>query len=177
MATTETGGSYYDLSNVQAQAPSTTRAYAPERAAAPGGDSVFQSVPDAIKDVPAARTGVPARGTVIVSLVGALLAAVLDIELTGAVGLVFGMCFVIVCVVAALAIDDRDFFTAAVLPPLVFAATMLVVAAGSRDAVSSDATTFSQGVLGGLAYHAGWLVGGYGAALLVVVSRAGGRPS
>ena len=39
----------------------------------------------------------------------------------------FDLCFVVVCLVGAMAVRRHDLFTAGVLPPLVFAAVIAVV--------------------------------------------------
>jgi uncharacterized protein DUF6542 len=122
----------------------------------------------------AAAPGAPGRGVIASTVLATAAAAVLDLALVGRLSFFFDVCFVVICLVAAMAVRSRDLFTAAVLPPLVFGVAVCGVALIWPQAIVAGAglsTTF----LTGLAAHAWGLVGGYSAALLTVGARAYAR--
>lgn len=121
-----------------------------------------------------ATAGTPGRGVIVSAALGTAAAAVLDLALVGRLSFFFDLCFVVVCLVAAMAVRSRDLFTAAVLPPLAYAGVIGGVALFWPDAIVADGT-FSQTFFAGLAAHAGGLVGGYGAALVTVGARVYAR--
>jgi hypothetical protein len=116
-------------------------------------------------------TSVTARGIIAAAGAATLLFAVLDVALTGRVGLVFDMGFVIVCVTAALGFRPTDLYPAAVMPPLLFAATVGSVAVVAPATLVGQADGFGQGFMGGLAHNAGWLAAGYAGSLLTLAGR------
>lgn len=100
------------------------------------------------------------------------LAAVLASLLLGnRIGLLFDLAFVVVCVAAALAVRPRDFFTVGVMPPLLLAATVTVLAVVDPGAVARADDAVAQAVVSGLAHHAIALVIGYGLTLAVLALR------
>ena len=103
--------------------------------------------------------------------VAVLLVSALNLALTGRLSLFFDLCFVVVCLVAALAVRPPDFFLAGVLPPLLMLLTVTVVAAVERSAVADEVDSLVQAVVSGLAHHAGALLAGYAAALVVLALR------
>ncbi len=114
--------------------------------------------------------GMPGRGVILLTTFAAGGCAALDFALTGSLTIFFDLCFVVVCLVATMAVRRHDIFTTGVLPPLVFAAVIGAVA------VIAPATFISAGALSkvfltGLTEHAGALVAGYGVALLAVGGR------
>jgi hypothetical protein len=115
---------------------------------------------------------VTARGIVAAASAATLLFAVLEVALTGHVGLVFDVGFVAVCVTSALCFRRADFFTGAVMPPLMFAATVGLVALVAPATLTDDSGGFGEGLLGGLATNAGWLAAGYAGSLLTLAARA-----
>ncbi len=118
----------------------------------------------------AAMPGLPGRAVVLVSLLAVVGCAALDLRLTSRVTMFFDLCFVVVCLVAAMAVRRRDLFTTGVLPPLVFA----VVVAGIALWLPSTfvpAGGLSRAFLTGLAEHATGLVAGYAVALVTVGGR------
>jgi hypothetical protein len=120
------------------------------------------------------------RGIAVAAGAASVTCAAVDAALTGRVGLVFDMCFVIICVTSAVVFRPEDLYVAAVLPPLAFAVTVVVVAVVSPTALVDHATGFGQGFLGGLVRGAGWLVAGYAGSLLALGCRAvgsGGAPT
>jgi hypothetical protein len=101
-----------------------------------------------------------------------LVAAVLVSLLVGdRIGVLFDLAFVAVCVGAALAVRPADFFTVGVLPPLLLAATVTVLALVDRAAVARAEDAVAQAVVSGLAHHAIALVVGYALTLGVLALR------
>ena len=119
----------------------------------------------------ASLPGMPGRGVVFVTSLATAGTAVLDFALTGGLSYFFDLTFVVICLVAAMAVRGHDLFTTGVLPPLAFGATMAVIA------VLAPTTFVASGGVGqvfltGLTAHAGALVFGYGTALVTVAGRA-----
>ncbi len=103
--------------------------------------------------------------------IAVLLVVLLDLGASGGLGPTFDVLFVLVCVVAALAVRPRDFFAVGVLPPLLMAATVATLAVVARGTVADAADGFAQAVVSGLAHHATPLVVGYAATLTVLAVR------
>jgi len=104
--------------------------------------------------------------------VTALLAVVAVNLLVGnRIGVGFDVAFVVICVAAALWVRPEDFFTVGVLPPLLLAATVLLLSVLDRGAVARADDAFAQAVVSGLAHHASALVVGYGLTLAVLGLR------
>lgn len=122
----------------------------------------------------AASTGMPGRGVIICTALVTALVVVVDLVLVARLSFFFDVCFVVVCLVAALAVSTRDLFAVAVLPPLAFAAAVAAVALLRPDAIL-ETGSLAQTFLTGLAAHAPGLVGGYAAALLTVGARVYAR--
>jgi hypothetical protein len=114
--------------------------------------------------------GIPGRGVCLLTIVAAGGCAVLDLALTRGITLFFDLCFVTICLVAAMSVRRRDLFTTGVMPPLIFAAVVGVVAALSPDTFVAFGGA-SKAFMTGLAQHAPGLVAGYAVALLTVGSR------
>lgn len=121
-----------------------------------------------------AATGLPGRGVIVMAGVATAATVVLDLTLVGRLSFFFDLCFVVICLVAAMAVRVRDLFTPAVLPPLAFAGAIAAVALLRPDAIVAG-SSLSQTFLMGLAAHAPGLVGGYVAALLTVAARVYAR--
>jgi hypothetical protein len=100
-----------------------------------------------------------------------LLVVLLDLKVFHDLTLLFDLAFVLICVAAALAVRPRDFFTIGVLPPLLMAATVAVLALVARDAVADPTDGFWQAVVSGLAHHSGFLVLGYALTLVILALR------
>lgn len=118
----------------------------------------------------AAEPGIPGRGAILGTLAATAAVAALNLALVGGLTFFFDICFVVVGLVAAMAVRRQDLFTAAVLPPLVFAAVIGAVAVLFPEAILPDAS-LGKVFMVGLTTHADGLVGGYGAALLTVGAR------
>jgi hypothetical protein len=114
--------------------------------------------------------GIPGRGVCLLTIVAAGGCAVLDLALTRGITLFFDLCFVTICLVAAMSVRRRDLFTTGVMPPLIFAAVVGVVAALSPGTFVAFGGA-SKAFMTGLAQHAPGLVSGYAVALLTVGSR------
>ena len=100
-----------------------------------------------------------------------LLVVLVDLQLFSSLTLLFDTVFVLVCVAAALGVRPRDFFVIGVLPPLLMAATIAVVAVLSRGSVADPDDGFLQTLVSGLAHHAGALIAGYALTLVVLALR------
>ncbi|MGI8702338.1 MAG: DUF6542 domain-containing protein [Nocardioidaceae bacterium] len=119
----------------------------------------------------AGAQGSAGRITVVLSSVAAAGCAAADLGLThGRLTFFFDLCFVVLCLVAAMAVRSSDLFTVGVLPPLLFAAVIAVVAV-TAPAAFEPATGVAEVFLTGLATHAFGLVAGYTVALLTVAAR------
>ncbi len=101
------------------------------------------------------------------------LAAVVLVSLLigGRVGILFDVAFVVVCVGSALAVRPQDFFTVGVMPPLLLAAAVTVLAIVEPAAVARADDAVAQAVVSGLAHHAIALVIGYALTLGVLALR------
>jgi hypothetical protein len=100
-----------------------------------------------------------------------LLAATLDRLLSGGVGYLFDIAFVLVCVASALSVRPGDFFAVGLLPPLFLTATAAVLAVAAPGWVARDGDGVGQALVSGLAHHSGALVTGYVSTLTVLGLR------
>jgi hypothetical protein len=113
----------------------------------------------------------PGRLVVAAAALTVLLVVLLDHMVFDRLNLAFDIAFVLVCTAAALAVRPRDFFVVGVLPPLLMAATVTVVALTARTAVATPGDGLVQAFVSGLAHHAGALVTGYVLTLAVLALR------
>jgi hypothetical protein len=113
----------------------------------------------------------PGRLVAVAAGLVTLLVVLLDLSVFDDLTLLFDVAFVLVCTAAALAVRPRDFFVVGVLPPLLMAGTIAVLAMRSRDVVADPDDGFVQTLVSGLAHHAGALVAGYALTLLVLALR------
>ncbi len=107
----------------------------------------------------------PGRGVVALCAALVLSALALEVWLTGGVGWLLDVVFVLACVGAALLVRPADFFTAGVLPPLLMVASFVLLAAGSPGALARPEDGLVQAVVSGLTHHSVALVLGYGLCL------------
>ena len=112
-------------------------------------------------------------GRLVVNAAGFLVLVVVltDLLAFGDVTVLFDVAFVVVCVGAALAVRPRDFFVVGVLPPLLMAGTMAVLAGLFRVEVADPRDGFLQAWVSGLAHHSSSLVVGYGLTLCLLALR------
>ena len=102
----------------------------------------------------------------------ALVAVVLvSLLVGGQIGFLFDLAFVVVCVASALAVRPQDFFTVGVMPPLLLAAAVTILAIVEPGAVARADDAVAQAVVSGLAHHAIALVIGYALTLGVLALR------
>jgi hypothetical protein len=113
------------------------------------------------------------RGSEVVALSVALTltAATVEISLGGHLRLFFDLCFVVVCLAAAMLVRPRDFFTVGVLPPLLMLGTMVLVALNGPAVVATRHDGIVQAVVTGLAHHSAALFIGYAVCLVTLVLR------
>lgn len=119
----------------------------------------------------ASLPGMPGRGVVLVTGLVTAFTAGLDFAMTGGLSYFFDLTFVVICLVAAMAVRGHDLFTTGVLPPLAFGVTIAVIAVLAPETFVGQGG-ISRVFLTGLTAHAGALVFGYGTALATVASRA-----
>ena len=86
-------------------------------------------------------------------------------------GTPFDLVFVLVCAGAAMWVAPRDFFMVGVMPPLLLAGTVAVLAWFDRGAVARPDDALAQAFVSGLAHHAKALVIGYAATLVLLALR------
>ena len=91
--------------------------------------------------------------------------------MVGHLRLFFDLCFVVVCLGAALMVRPRDFFTVGVLPPLLMFGTMVVVALNGPKVIATAHDGVVQAVVTGLAHHSLALFAGYAVCLVTLLLR------
>lgn len=113
------------------------------------------------------------RGSEVAALASALTLTVATVEISvaGHLGLFFDACFVAICLVSALLVRRRDFFTVGVLPPLLMLGAMVIVALNGPDVIAAPQDSKVQAVISGLAHHSGALFAGYAGCLLTLLTR------
>ena len=115
------------------------------------------------------------RGSEVVALSTALTltAAAAEITLVSGLGLFFDVCFVAICLMAAMMVRPRDFFTVGVLPPLLMLGTMVLVALNGAQVIAARHDSVIHAVITGLAHHSVALFVGYAVCLATLVLRRG----
>lgn len=113
------------------------------------------------------------RGSEVAALAVALTltAAAVEITLVGHLRMFFDLCFVVTCLLVALMVRPRDFFTVGVLPPLLMFATMMIVALNGPKVIAHAQDSTVQAVVTGLAHHSVALFTGYAVCLLALLAR------
>lgn len=113
------------------------------------------------------------RGGEVVALASAVVLTVAATEVTfvGHLRLFFDLCFVLICLGAALMVRPRDFFTVGVLPPLLMSGTMVIVALNGPTVIAARHDGLVQAVITGLAHHSLALFAGYAVCLLTLLAR------
>jgi hypothetical protein len=119
------------------------------------------------------------RGSEVAALTCAMVltVAAAEVTLVGHLALFFDLCFVVICLGAALMVRPRDFFTVGVLPPLVMLATMVIVALNGPRVIAAPHDGVVQAVVTGLAHHSLALFAGYAVCLVTLLVRQRGARS
>lgn len=127
-----------------------------------------------------ARSEGTTRGGEVVALSCALTltAASIEIALSGHLRIFFDLCFVAICLMAALKVRPLDFFTVGVMPPLLMSGTMVLVALNGTRVIAHRHDSVVQAVVTGLAHHSLALFLGYAVCLGALAARRppGRRP-
>ena len=113
-------------------------------------------------------------GSRVVALAAALTltVAIVESRLGDHVGLLYDLCFVVICAGVAILVHPRDFFSVGVLPPLLMLGVIVLFALGSRASLGTDpGDGFIQAVASALGRHAVALGLGYAAALSCLAIR------
>jgi len=112
-------------------------------------------------------------GSEVATLASALVltVAAAEVLLVGHLRLFFDLCFVMVCLGAALMVRPRDFFTVGVLPPLLMVGTMVIVALNGPKVIATPHDGMVQAVITGLAHHSLALFAGYAVCLITLLVR------
>lgn len=122
------------------------------------------------------------RQVAVLGVAVTLTVAALDLLVFGDLGVLFDLCFVLLCVALALLVRPRDFFTVGVLPPLLMVGTFTLLGVLRPDAIAEADDGVVQSVVSGLGHRASALIVGYGLCLGVlavrhrVLGRRAGRP-
>jgi hypothetical protein len=113
------------------------------------------------------------RGSEVVALASAVIltVAAIEIALVGRIELFFDLCFVVICVMAALMVRPRDFFTIGVLPPLLMFGTFVIVALNGPQVIAARHDGVVQAVVTGLAHHSLTIFIGYAVCLATLLAR------
>ena len=124
------------------------------------------------------RRGLSVTGAVVLVLLLGGAGAAYDVVLGSGLGLVFGICFVVGCALAALLVHRTDLKAAVVLPPLVY--VVLAVAGNAADGASDTGGFLADqalALLNAVVLGAPTLVGGtLAAAVLAALRGLVGRP-
>ena len=113
----------------------------------------------------------PGRQVVALGVALALTAVVLDLALSGSVGLLFDVVFVLGCVAMALAVRPSDFFHRRRAATAAHDRDLRPGRHHPPDAIADAGDGVVQAVVSGLSHHAGALVAGYLLALGVLAVR------
>lgn len=128
----------------------------------------------------AGRHEFAARGAVLVSAIGVVGAAALQLLLTDRLGIFFGICFVLASLTAALTVRSDGFFTVGILPPLLLLGVLTAVASIRPSAIDApglaDDAGLVQRVIAGVVSQAAALVIGHGLAIAVLGVRLSTAP-
>lgn len=116
----------------------------------------------------------PGRRVIALATALALSVAVVESLLGSHIGLLFDLCFVIICVGVAILVHPRDFFAVGVLPPLLMLGIICLFAIADRDGLGGTVGDgFLQAVVSALGRHSVALGLGYGLALGCLAVRRG----
>lgn len=111
------------------------------------------------------------RDVVALGAAATLSVAVLQHLTIGRIGLFFDLCFVTICLVLAVIVRRESLVTVSLLPPMLMLGVFWLVATASPGTLARPGDPVVQAVVSGMALHANALLGGYGAALVVLSQR------
>lgn len=111
------------------------------------------------------------RHVVVLGIAIALTVVTLDLLLVGRLSLFFDLCFVALCVGLAFAVRRADMFTVGVLPPLIMATILILLALVSPGWIAQPHDGVIQAVVTGLATHSAALAAGYALCLITLAAR------
>lgn len=138
----------------------------------PSAPSQRSAVPLEQQSVLPAVRGLPWWGAVVVATVITGIGAVIDASNTDTLGSVFKFCYLLGCVVAALAVRRRALFTAAAQPPLIaFLVGVITLYGLNSDAASSGFKSLIFKVLLPIANIFPWLALTFLVTLALVLAR------
>ena len=113
----------------------------------------------------------PGRAVVALGIAVALTVIVVNVAMVGRVSMFFDLWFVLLCLGLALLVRPRDFFTVAVLPPLIMVGGFAAIAVDRPEAIAAAGDGIVQAVVSGLAHHSVALVCGYALCLATLFAR------
>ena len=113
----------------------------------------------------------PGRAVVALGIAVALTVIVVNVAMVGRVSMFFDLWFVLLCLGLAMLVRPRDFFTVAVLPPLIMVGGFAVLAVDRPEAIAAAGDGIIQAVVSGLAHHSVALVCGYALCLATLFAR------
>ena len=113
----------------------------------------------------------PGRWVALLTTLAAVGVAWLNVALAARLSLFFDLTFVVLCLVAALAVRPLDFFVVGVLPPLLMLVVVVMLALVAPGTVADVGDGLVQAVVSGLAHRASGLVAGYALALTMLALR------
>lgn len=114
---------------------------------------------------------VDARTVLALAFAVSISALAVDLVLSPALGFLYDLCFITVCVAAALAVRPSDFFAVGTLPPLLMMASMVLLALDQPAAIADATDGLVQATVSGLAHHSAALAAGYALTLVILAIR------
>jgi hypothetical protein len=105
------------------------------------------------------------------SAFASVLLVVLDLIVSGGLGRIFDVGFVLLCLGIALAIAPDEFFSVGVLPPMLLLGVCAALTVLHRSAIASSGDGLVQSVVSGLAHHSVALLIAHGGLLAVLAVR------
>jgi hypothetical protein len=121
--------------------------------------------------------GIPGRGVICFSALAAFVVAGVDVALNDRLTVFFSLGFILIAVLGAIGVRRSDLFTAGVLPPLLLAGVMGVLAVALPNAIGTPTDSINHAWVAGLADHAGGLISALAAALLIIALRMLNKPA
>ncbi len=101
----------------------------------------------------------------------ALTVVLVDVATSIRVGVVFDLCFVVLCIALALAVRPDDFFVVGVLPPLLMGGLFVLLAMTTPASIGAADDGLVQATVSGLSHHSVALMAGYALCLGVLAVR------